>query len=181
MYIYSTEVFLGQKFKTDGLQLAVGGLLSKRLRATLIYNTGNAIYYSAAPYQGSRNRVSASVIYQPTENIESNSSLIYSDFHRTSDGEKIYDYPIIREKLTYQLNRYLFFRGIVEYNKYRRRLLTDFLASFTYIPGTVAHIGYGSVYERIQWDTPSASYRNNDQFLESQRGFFLKVSYLWRL
>lgn len=181
MYIYSTEIFLGQKFKTDGLQLAVGGLLSKRLRASIIYTTGNAIYYSAAPYQGSRNRVSASVIYQPTENIESNSSLIYSDFHRSSDGEKIYDYPIVREKLTYQLNRYLFFRGIVEYNKYRRRLLTDFLASFTYVPGTVAHIGYGSLFERIQWDAPSNSYRNNDQFLESQRGFFLKMSYLWRL
>ena len=181
MYIYSTEIFLGQKFKTNGLQLGVGGLLSKQLRTSVVYNTGNAIYYSSVPFQGSRNRLSASVIYQPTENIESNSSLIYSDFHRSSDGEKIYDYPIIREKLTYQLNRYLFFRGIVEYNKYRRRLLTDFLASFTYIPGTVAHIGYGALYERIQWDAPSNSYLNNDQFLESQRGFFFKFSYLWRL
>ena len=181
MYTYSTEVFSGERFKTDGFLAGVSGLLSKELRVSLSYRTGNAIYYSSAPYQGSSNRASATVIYQPTENIESNSSLIYSDFHRASDGAKIYDYPIVREKLTYQMNRYLFFRGIVEYNKYRRRLLTDFLASFTYIPGTVAHAGYGALYERIAWDAPSNSYLNNDQFLESQRGFFLKVSYLWRL
>jgi hypothetical protein len=181
MYVYANEIFLGQRFKTDYFQAGVSGLLSRLIRISLSFKTGNAIYYSAAPYQGSTNRLSATLIYQPTANIESNSSLTYSDFHKTSSGEKIYDYPIIREKLTYQLNRYLFFRGIVEYNKYRRRLLTDFLASFTYIPGTVAHVGYGSLYERIAWDAPSNSYLNNDQFLESQRGFFLKVSYLWRL
>jgi hypothetical protein len=181
VYVYSTEIFSGQRFRTDGFSAAVSGLLSKQVRVSVSYKTGNAIYYSSSPYQGSSNRGSASVIYQPTENIESNSSLVYSDFHRSSNGEKIYDYPIVREKLTYQMNRYLFFRGIMEYNKYRRRLLTDFLASFTYIPGTVAHIGYGSLYERIQWDAPSNSYLNNEQFLESQRGFFFKVSYLWRL
>jgi hypothetical protein len=181
IYIYSNEIFLGQRFKTNGFQAAMSGLLSKQIRISASYRTGNAIYYSSAPYQGSSNLASATIIYQPTENIESNSSLVYSDFHRASDGVKIYDYPIIRERLTYQMNRYLFFRGIAEYNKYRRSLLTDLLASFTYIPGTVAYVGYGALYERIQWDSPSNSYLNNDQFLESQRGFFLKVSYLWRI
>lgn len=47
----------------------------------------------------------------------------------------------------------------------RKRLMTDFLASFTYIPGTVIHIGYGSLYEKIKWE--AGEYRNADSFLET--------------
>ncbi len=104
---------------------------------------------------------------------------MYSDFTRQSDGQKIYDYPVARVKLTYQLNKYLFFRGITEYNKFRKQLLTDFLASFTYIPGTVVHLGYGSLYQRIKWD--NGNYVDSDRFLETTRGFFFKMSYLWRM
>jgi len=181
LYSYATEVFSGQRFNTGGFQASVSGLVTNQLRALLSYRTGQAIYYSANPYQGKSNRASATVIYQPTANLEANLSFVYSDFYRASDSEKIYEYPISRAKITYQMNRYLFFRGIVEYNKYRRRMLTDFLASFTYIPGTVAHAGYGSIYERMEWDNTRAGYVNSEQFLESQRGFFFKVSYLWRL
>ncbi|MBL7083992.1 MAG: hypothetical protein ISS41_10255 [Candidatus Aminicenantes bacterium] len=74
--------------------------------------------------------------------------------------------------------KYLFFRGIIEYNSFRKRLVTDFLASFTYIPGTVMHIGYGSLYEKIEW--VNDEYVSSDRFLEAKRGFFFKASYLWR-
>jgi len=77
------------------------------------------------------------------------------------------------------VNKYLFFRGIVEYDSFRKTLLTDFLASFTYIPGTVLHVGYGSFYEKIQWT--GGDYISSDRFLETKRGFFFKASYLWRL
>lgn len=181
LYAYATEVFSGERFKTGGFQASVSGLMTRQLRASVSFRTGSAIYYSAAPYQGRSSRASATVIYQPTANLEANLSFVYSDFYRASNSEKVYEYPISRAKLTYQMNRYLFFRGIVEYNKYRRRMLTDFLASFTYIPGTVAHAGYGSLYERMEWDNTRGSYVNSGQFMESQRGFFFKVSYLWRL
>jgi hypothetical protein len=181
LYTYATEVFADRRFKTDGVQGVVSGLLTKQLRASLTYWTGRAIYYSATPYQGKVSRASATVIYQPTANLEANLGFVYSDFYRESNSERIYEYPISRAKITYQMNRYLFFRGIAEYNKYRRRMLTDFLASFTYIPGTVAHAGYGSLYERMEWDNTRGSYVNSERFLESQRGFFFKVSYLWRL
>jgi len=77
------------------------------------------------------------------------------------------------------LNKYLFLRGIVEYNSFHRRILTDLLASFTYIPGTVIHIGYGTLYERIQW--MEGEYRPSDRYLETKHGFFFKASFLWRL
>jgi hypothetical protein len=56
--------------------------------------------------------------------------------------------------------------------------LTDLLASFTYIPGTVIHLGYGSMYERIRWEEDR--YESADRYLETQRGLFFKASYLWR-
>ena len=56
--------------------------------------------------------------------------------------------------------------------------MTDLLASFTYIPGTVIHLGYGSLYEKIRWE--EGRYDPSDRFLETQRGLFFKASYLWR-
>jgi len=73
----------------------------------------------------------------------------------------------------------LFFRAIVEYNSFYKRLLTDFLASFTYIPGTVIFFGYGSSYEKTAWRDDR--YEPSDRFLEMKRGFFFKASYLWRM
>ncbi len=119
------------------------------------------------------------VNYVPTENLHFDLSLIFSDFYRDVDSSKKYDYMILRSRNTYQVNKYLFFRGIVEYNSFRKRLVTDFLASFTYIPGTVIHVGYGSLYEKIQWE--NNGYISSDQFLETKRGFFFKASFLWRL
>jgi hypothetical protein len=66
-----------------------------------------------------------------------------------------------------------------EHDAHHQRMMTDLLASFTYIPGTVVHIGYGSLYEKIEWR--EGEYEPSDRFLETQRSFFFKVSYLWRL
>ena len=107
-------------------------------------------------------------------------SLSYVDFFRKSDREKIYDYLILRSRNTFQLNKYLFVRGIVEYNDFRKRMTLDGLLSFTYIPGTVVHLGYGSALEKREWDEGLAGFAPSSRFHEMARGFFFKVSYLWR-
>ncbi|MCX6174768.1 MAG: DUF5916 domain-containing protein [Ignavibacteriales bacterium] len=179
-YSYSTEIFLTEKFKTGGFQVSFGSQFTKRLAVFLSYMRTNSIYYSQNPYQGKSNRVSAIMVYNLSENFESYSTFTFSDFYRDSDSQLIYEYPIFRERLTYQLNKYLFFRGIVEYNKYKRQLLSDFLVSFTYVPGTVIHLGYGSLYQKTEWNEFQNRYVDNNNFLEAQRGFFFKMSYLWR-
>ena len=179
-FTYSTEIFLAQRFKTGGFLITGGGQLTKHLSVSLAYRKLKAIYYDPiSPYQGNNDRGSASIIYQPSEQFEANGSLSYSGFYRESDNREIFTYLISRLKLTYQWNKYLFFRGIGEYNDYRRRLLTDFLASFTYIPGTVLYLGYGSLYEKTRWI--DNRYMDSDRFLETQRGYFFKMSYLWRM
>ncbi len=180
-YTYSTEVYLGEKFETGGFGASFGGLIQTQISFSLVYKSMDAIYYSSLPYQGKVNTFSAIFVFKPTTNIESYSSLIYSKFKRSSNDEIIFEYPIVREKLTYQLNKYLFFRGIIEYNKFKRQLITDFLVSFTYVPGTVVHIGYGSLYQKNEWDEIQNRYIDVKSFDEAQRGLFFKMSYLWRI
>ena len=177
----STEVFLGRKFKTDGLSLVGRSQLNKQFSLRFTFRAGKSIRYTSDPFQGYGNRASAAAVFQPSENINLTLSWTYSDLFQDSTREKIYDYNIYRGRLTYQVNKYFFFRGIIEYNSFRRQLLSDILASFTYIPGTVVHIGYGSLYKKLAWEEESGLYRESDRFMETQRGFFFKASYLWRL
>ena len=132
---YATEIFLNKRFRMNGARFVASRQFTKNLSLSLMYNTGGKIRYLENPYQGRGNGASAAVTYLPSEKLHLNLSLVYSDFVRSSDSIKEYDYTIVRGRTTYQLNKYLFFRGIVEYNSFRKRILTDFLASFTYIPG----------------------------------------------
>lgn len=176
---YSTEIFLGQRFNTSGWRAGVSSQITKEFYVKVTYRDGKAIRYSESPFQGYGKSALATLGYQPSENFNWTFSLTYSDLFRDSSKEKIYDYTIIRNRLIYQVNKYLFFRAIVEYNTYRKQLLTDLLASFLYIPGTVIQLGYGSLYDRIRWE--DGAYVNADRFLETRRGIFFKASYLWRL
>jgi len=174
------EVFAGGQFDRSSFGFQLQSQVTKHLNLYAFFRRGGAIYYDPDdPYQGYGNRAMAEAVFQPTENLNFDLSLSYADFFRNSDKEKIYDYTLIRSWNTYQLNKYLFLRAIVEYNTYRRRLTIDALASFTYIPGTVVYIGYGSALQKLEWD--GADYVDSDRFLETQRGFFFKISYLWRL
>jgi hypothetical protein len=176
---YSSEVFLGRRFDTSGVLIGSQSQVTKQLYLRGQYFRGNSIRYVADPYQGTGNRLSGIVTYKPSERFDLTASLTYSDFTRESTDEREYSYAIWRGRLTYQMNKYLFFRGVVEYNSFRRELLTDFLASFTYIPGTVIQLGYGSIYDKVEW--VGGEYRESDRFLEMRRGLFFKASYLWRL
>ena len=178
-YVYSTEIFLARRFLTGGVDLTLRSQMIKELLVQASARWGDAMFYSADPYQGRSRDASAALTFQPWDDLALELTARYSDFTRTSNSETIYEISIGRSKLIYQLNRYLFFRGTLEYNTYRRRLLTDLLVSFTYIPGTVFHAGYGSLYERSRWERDS--YVPDSRFLETQRGVFVKASYLWRI
>lgn len=176
---YSTEVFLDRRFDTSGFLVGSQSQVTKGLYLRGQYFQGNSVRYVADPYQGYGRRLSGTVTYKPSEQFDLTASLAYSDFFRKETREKEYEYAIWRGRLTYQMNKYLFFRGIVEYNSFRKEMLTDLLASFTYIPGTVIQLGYGSIYDRVEWI--EGEYREAGRFLEMKRGIFFKASYLWRL
>lgn len=178
-YRHATEIFAGRRFRTGGAEVLIGGDWSKAISLYVQYQRLQAIYYDALPFQGRSTALWAQMIAHPTENIETRLTAVFTDFSDDADGRTVYEYPIFRGRLTYQVNKHLFFRGVAEYNRFRRQLLTDFLASFTYVPGTVVYLGYGSVYEKREWVYDH--FEDGRQFHEMRRGFFFKMSYLWRL
>jgi hypothetical protein len=175
----SSEIFLGRRFDISAWRIIGNSWLSKKLYLYLAFRRGNQVRYVAEPFQGYGNTVSGIFRWLPHEKLDWELRLTYADLFARAGGAKVYDYAILRNKLAFQANKYLFFRGVVEYNDYRRKLLTDLLLSFTYIPGTVIQLGYGSLYEKNDWD--EGEYRPGDRFLEMKRGLFFKASYLWRL
>jgi hypothetical protein len=175
---YATEVFSAERFNTSLTRVVAQSQLTKQLQLSLIYMYRNKIRYVADPYQGFGHDASLGLLFLPLDNLHLEFSLNYSDFYRDTDRSKEYDYLISRGKVTYQFSKYLFLRAILEHNSFHKTILTDLLASFTYIPGTVIHAGYGSMYERIRWEEDR--YEPSDRYLETQRGFFFKASYLWR-
>jgi len=177
--VLANEIFLARRFDTSGWQVQGSSQVTKQFSLTGKFWHGDGIRYVETPYQGYGSRLTAAAVYQPSEQFNLTANFSFADFYREDTRAKDYDYAILRGRLTYQMNRYLFFRAIVEHNSYRRRLLTDLLASFTYVPGTVVQIGYGSLYEKLQ--IVDGEFRPDDRFLEMRRGFFFKASYLWRL
>ncbi|MBE0679083.1 MAG: carbohydrate binding family 9 domain-containing protein [Bacteroidales bacterium] len=177
-YSYSTEIFRGEKFHTGGFHILLSSQISKSLTSSILYRNRGSIYYSETPYQGRSNNITAGITFLPSDKLHTDLYAVFQDFRRSSNEELVYQYLITRGTVTYQANKYLFARAIAEYNNFRKELLTDFLISFTYIPGTVLHIGYGSIYNKMNWD--GSAYQEADSFIEMNRGLFVKASYLHR-
>ena len=177
-YFNSSEVYLGKKFNTSGFQSVFSTRIGTWFTGSLLHKFNNAIYYSDDPYAGLMHRLTFTSAFQPVRKLNIDLSFLYTHFRNAGSKEEVYTYPIERLKITYQFNKYLFLRGILEYNGYRETLLTDFLLSFTYIPGTVFYLGYGSLHESL--DIMGERPFRPEQPYDMERGVFLKLSYLFR-
>ncbi len=177
-YYNTTEIYLGQRFKTGGLHTLFVTRFGDWFSGTILHRFNQAIYYSEDPYAGLMHRMAVSLSFQPLTKLNLDFSFSYSGFKDAATLEQVYKYPIERFKLSYQFNKYLFVRGILEYNGYYKSLLTDFLISFNYIPGTVFYLGYGSLYDSVNpiGERPLRP----EQPYNMERGVFLKLSYLFR-
>jgi len=179
--ILGNEVFANQRFSLSGWRVRGYTQIVKQLYLEGGYRRSDRIYYDEeAPFQGQGNTADLYLQFQPFDRLNASLGLSYYDFYRSSDGEKVYDYTIWRGRTTLQVNRFLFFRAIVEYNNYWQKINADFLASFTYIPGTVIYVGYGSAYEKVKWHNEDREYFPADDYLQTRKSFFFKASYLWR-
>ena len=69
-------------------------------------------------------------------------------FDRESTGERVYNVNIVNLRTTYQFDKHFLVRLLEQFDSSSRRLLTDLLASYEFVPGTVFHAGYGSLYEQ---------------------------------
>ena len=180
-YSLSREWWQGRAFDQKTM-VTTGGIQLQRwlaLNAHAVLTDG--IYYRADPaFAGKVRSVGFGFALQPNSRFTQQFSFGHDHFRRADNGTRVYEVNIAVSRTTYQFNRYFFIRGLVQYDSSRRRLLTDFLASFTLIPGTVMHLGYGSIYDRGQWEA-SGFVPGPGSLNELRRGIFFKASYLWRM
>jgi hypothetical protein len=165
----------GQDFSTFGnVQLV------RWLSVSGYFRTGAAIYYDQVnPFQGAAHAGGFSVTWQPTQHFNQSLSYDMVHFDRADTGAHVYTVHIVNSKTVYQFNRHFLIRLIEQFDNSSHRLLTDLLASYEFVPGTVAHAGYGSIYEQRQY-LNGALVPNAGNYLTVSRGLFFKASYLYR-
>ena len=177
---WASEVYEAEIFDRSRAQVGASSQITKRVNLSTEFRLQNRPYYSDNE-QGYGKAFEGGLILQASDNFNAELEYNFSDLYSRETNEKYYDVHIIRSKNTYQLNKYLFVRAIVQYDSYSKVLAPNFLASFTYIPGTVVHLGWGAVYDQTSWDPEAADYVDSAHFNEKSQGLFFKASYLWRL
>ncbi len=180
-YRNEKEAWQGQLFNQEYVYLLGDAQLFKWLFVKFDYSYGDRIYYHPEePALGRGQQAGFGFTLQPHVKLNVDIELVHNDLSRKSGDQKYYSVDILNIRTTYQFNRYFFIRGAVRYDSYQERVLTDFLASFTLIPGTVLHLGYGSLYERQEW-LDNRWVPGTGSLLNTKNGLFFKVSYLWQI
>jgi hypothetical protein len=140
-------------------------------------------YLNTGHYLGDYINLTAYAVLQPTENLSSTLSYTYERLDNPVNDSNEYTINLFYLNTTYQFDKHFLLRGIVQYDSYSELVLLDFLASFTYIPGTVVHLGYGSLSTNMEYDNSNGwLYRTPDsKYYQQSQSLFLKVSYRFQL
>jgi hypothetical protein len=177
------EPWVGREYKSGRRFNMFGQMQAMRwLNVSTYVNRGFDIYYdSVDPFQGYSKNFGFSVTLQPNQHLSQGIDLNTVRFDRASTGERIYTVNILNLKTTYQFDKHFLVRLLEQYDSSSHRLLTDLLGSYEFVPGTVFHAGYGSLYEKradeLRILGPNEAGGN---YLTVNRGLFFKASYLHR-
>lgn len=181
-YQFDDESWVNQTFHQRRLRLSFDLQLYKWLYLQTRGLLGDGIYYDREnPYMGNMRSGSLYLTLQPNSKFREALGIDYVVFDHPDTGKQVYDSLILNSETAYQFNKYFFIRGNIRYDSYNKNILTDFLASFTLIPGTVVHVGYGSLYEKRNWETVNSRPLDHNKMIQTRQSFFFKASYLWRL
>jgi len=166
------EPWVNQRFKTDRINTFGNVQLFRWLNLSGNFQKGYATYYHPTnPFQGKVVSGGAGITLQPNQHINLNTQYNGVQFNRASDGQHVFTVHIVNLQATYQFDKHFRVRAIEQFDSSQHLLLTDLLAMYELVPGTVFYAGYGSQYER-----PAGG----NGYLTTNRGIFFKASYLHR-
>ncbi len=168
------------------LQLRMWRLMGEAQVVRWLYLDGSASFLPRAPYYDSENpytgrekSFSFGAMVQPNEKLKQQVTVERDQFDRLDGGGRVYTVNVLNSRTTYQFDRHFSVRGIVRYDSHEKRVLSDLLAAFEFVPGTVVYLGYGGLHERRGWDGRDWTPGQGD-YLNTRRGLFFKLSYLYR-
>ena len=177
------EAWQGQRYDIGNDYFVFGRMQMFRwLEAYAGNRRGPAIYYDDEdPFQGRLVAVFGGITLQPNQHLSENLEFDTIRFDRQSTGARVYDVSIINSKTIYQFDKHFLIRYLAQYHSLNRRFLSDLLARTEFVPGTVFHVGYGSLHEkRADANGLLVPVEEGDRYLTVNRGLFLKASYLKR-
>jgi hypothetical protein len=183
---YGEEAWLGRQFKAYNKIFVFSGM--QVVRWFNIYGGlghGPAIYYDDVdPFQGTSTGSFFGMTFQPNQHLSQEIEGNTSKLDRQSTGENVYNVLALNARTTYQFDKHFLVRFLAQYDSSEHRVLTDLLGSYEFVPGTVFHAGYGSLYERGPRDAvpndANAPVRLDERYRSTSRGLFFKASYLRR-
>ena len=178
-YDFATEIFEGVLFDRNTFFIQGSSRPSKHFKLEVKYSSGDSPFYNPlSPFQGYLKTLFFSIDFHPLENFLTQFTWTNHIFHGDEVRTGDYNINIYRNKTIFQFNRYLSLRGIVEYNTGHKKIVGDVLLEFTYIPGTVIHLGYGSTFSK-EYPVNDPAYLAHP-YKEIRSSLFFKASYLFR-
>jgi Domain of unknown function (DUF5916)/Carbohydrate family 9 binding domain-like len=172
MYEAAMERFADVEFKKQNLSVESELYLISWMPIAIYFQTGDSINYDPADaFLGYSNTYGLSVTFKPSKRLQLGTDFNKQTFWRWAGGERLWDYNVVREKATYQLNKTLSFRAIVDYNFFEEKAFGSLLASWVLRPGTVFFLGFDNNYLR----------GIDGRLIQDNYNIFIKFSYWWRL
>ena len=177
---WGIEPWANHEFPTRGTRVMGGAQILRWLNLDGRAEIGRSVYYDTqAPFVGPSWSHSLSMTVQPGASFSQNVSWDRYQLDQPGGGGRVFRVDVLNLRTTYQFDRRFALRAIVRYDSDAKRVLTDFLASFEPVPGTVAYAGYGSLLEQRGWDG-SGWLPGQGDYLTTRRGLFFKASYAKR-
>ncbi len=181
---YLTENWAGRDFNQRELVIMGQAQPNRWLSLVGRFRVGRRLLYDPEnPFLGNQLSWTISATLQPNSQLTQDVEHTYQRFARPAGGGLVYDLNLLVSRTTFQFNRHLFLRALVQYDSYRKKILSDLLASFTLIPGTVLHLGYGSLHQKRTWHEELQEWRElpgSGRFYQTAQSLFFKASYLLR-
>lgn len=113
--------------------------------------------------------------FKPFNNVMMENNYVYYELSKGYGGEKVYAGYILRNTTSYNFTKDITLRLITEYNTFSGSLYLNPLGSYRPNPFTIFYFGFTDIFNDT--DTPNGQPR----YVLSDRQFFLKMQYLFRL
>jgi hypothetical protein len=177
-FLFNNEFFAG-KFLDDArrFSLNVNANSFDWLYGGFFLSVGKAIVRDADnPRVGHVNNIELWGTVKPIDRITLDNSWSYYELLESSGGSKIFAGYIFRNKTNVQVTQSLSARIIFQFDSFNKSFFIDPMVSFRLNPFTTFYIGSSNGFSDLETYEPGKS-----KYVLSDRQYYLKLQYLWRL
>ncbi|MBO6574040.1 MAG: carbohydrate binding family 9 domain-containing protein [Rhodothermales bacterium] len=177
--VFSNERFAGEDFRNmRRINLNLNSNFSQKLTAGFWMGYGHQISRNPSnPVLGMGTNLNVWSTFRPTSRLSVSPRLSYARLEDDATGDEIFSGYILRSRMNYQFSKRLFMRVITQYNDFAKRLEVDPLVTYKVNPFTAVYVG--STHDFLDFEQVQNAPQTG--FYQTQRQFFFKLQYLFRM